>query len=228
LSSSAGAVPGIVTASPASISFGSLGTNASLELKLTAASTETVISVVSNSAAVTVAASSIDATTKLGTYGVTVNRAGLPLGTSFPTLTVTTSTRSFAIQLTIIKLATGTSVVASYGRVALSINNASTSTRIGYANLTPANGKYAWSISGIPAGPIRIMAGTNLNYNGYFCDEGEVCGIFPSTADSVTVTGDMSGLDFAISPSTATSASGLFSIVPLRPASSAEKANNLR
>jgi serine protease len=209
LASGGGSPSGIVVASPASISFGSLSTSATLTLKLTAPSTETVTSVTSNSSAVTIApASGVDAITRLGNYTINVDRSGLPLGTSFPNLTVTTSLRTFNVQLTIVKVANGTSSSASYGRMIVYIADAATGARLGQLNnVTAASGKYAWSISGIPAGNVRIIAGTNLNFDGYFCDLGEVCGIYPDTAASIAVHSNLSGLDFAVAPTGTASAS---------------------
>ncbi|MEC5386249.1 S8 family serine peptidase [Uliginosibacterium sp. H3] len=200
LVSGGGSPSGIVVASPASISFGSLASSATLELKLTAASSEVVTSITSSSPAVSVAASSVNATTKLGTYTVTADRTTLPLGSSYPYLTVTTNQRSFKVQLTIIKVAPGTSPTTNYGRMIVAISNANTGVRLGITNVYAANGKYAWSISGIPASDIRVIAGTNLNYNGYFCDLGEVCAIYPDAAFSIKVNADTSGLDFAVAP----------------------------
>ncbi|MDB5888522.1 MAG: hypothetical protein JWM03_1394, partial [Rhodocyclales bacterium] len=208
-SSSSTAPTGIVIASPASISFGSTATSASLELKTTATTTETVSSIVSSTPAVTIAANSIDATTKLGTYTVSVDRTSLPVGTSFPILTVNTSTRTFTVQLTVIKNAVVTSSQANYGRVLVSIENAGTGTKLGQSNVFASGGKYAWSISGIPAGQIRIIAGTNLDNDGVYCKLGEVCGRYPDPSTSITVGGNLSGMDFPIAPTGTTTTSTL-------------------
>ncbi|MDB5800258.1 MAG: hypothetical protein JWL63_1197 [Rhodocyclales bacterium] len=199
---------GIVVASPASISLGSLSSSATMELKLTAPGTETVSSVVSNSAAVTVTPASIDAITRLGMYTISVDRSLLPLGTSFPTLTITTSTRGFNVQLTVIKAATAGSSTASYGRMVVQVSNATTGAALGQVIVSVTNGKYIWSIAGIPAGQVRLIAGTDLNHDFFFCDFGEVCGVYPDTADSIAVTGSMNGLNFAVAP-TGTTASDL-------------------
>ncbi|HSD36759.1 MAG TPA: S8 family serine peptidase [Rhodocyclaceae bacterium] len=210
LGSGGGSPSGIIVASPASISFGSVGGSATLELKLTAASSEVVTSITSSSPAVSVAANSgVDATTGLGVYTVSVDRTTLPLGSSYPYLTVTTTQRSFKVQLTIIKIAPGTSPTTNYGRMIVAIADAGTGARLGITSVYAANGKYAWSISGIPASDIRVIAGTNLNYNGYFCDLGEVCAIYPEASRSIKVSADTSGLDFAVAPTGITSSVAL-------------------
>jgi serine protease len=208
-SSGATSPEGVVVASPTSISFGSVTASATLELKLTAPGTETVTSITSNSAAVTVTPGAIDPTTKLGSYVVAVNRSLLPSGTSVPTLTVTTSTRTFTVQLAIVKAATALSATASYGRMIVYVADAASGARLAQINVQVSGGRYVWSIPGIPAGQVRIVAGTNLDYDGFFCDLGEVCGIYPETADSITVNQDLSGLDFAVSPTGVTSSSSL-------------------
>jgi serine protease len=210
LGSGGGSPSGIVVASPASISFGSLGSSATLELKLTAASSEVVTSITSSSPAVSVAANNgVNATTGLGAYTVSVDRSTLPLGSSYPYLTVTTSQRSFKIQLTVIKIAPGASSTTNYGRMIVAISDANSGARLGITSVYVANGKYAWSIGSIPASDIRVIAGTNLNYNDYFCDLGEVCAIYPEAGHSIKVNADTGGLNFSVAPTGITSSLAL-------------------
>ena len=86
------APPGVVHELPTSSDVGSFQTSAALELSLTAPGTESVVTVTSDSNVVTVAPVSINGTTPLGTYALTVNRLGLGVGSTFarPTVTLTT------------------------------------------------------------------------------------------------------------------------------------------
>ena len=86
------APPGVVYALPTSIDFGSFQTSAALELSLTALGTESVVTLSNDSNVVTAAPASINATTRRGTYALTVNRPGLGGGSIFarPTVTLTT------------------------------------------------------------------------------------------------------------------------------------------
>ncbi|MFT3735142.1 MAG: S8 family serine peptidase [Rhodocyclaceae bacterium] len=213
-SGSSTAPSGIVVASPAGIDFGSLATNANLKLKLTAASSETVVSLTPSLAAVSVAAASIDPVTKLGDYTVTVDRSSLPVGTSYPVITVLTSTRSFTVQLAITKFSTSTaSTSASFGRLWIVARNASNGAVLKTISVNPAGGKYVWSMSGLPAGDITLLAGTDNNFNGYFCDPGEACGQYPGAGSFISVSSDKTGLDFPVGLTATTGSSGL---IPLR------------
>ena len=192
---------GVVVASPASLSFGANTSSATISLKTTANTSEVVTSITSNSAAISVQPTAgVNAVSKLGNYVLTVDRNKLAVGTSYPTLTVTTSLRSFSVQLAVEKFALGVSQNASFGRVVVRINDAVTSTKIAQLSFYAQSGKYTWSIPGIPAGNVTIVAGTNADGDGYFCERGEACGQFPSQGQVIGVSGNVSGLNFTIVP----------------------------
>jgi serine protease len=201
---------GIIVASPSSINFGSSTTSATLSLQTTASTTETVTSIVSSSTAVSVSASSVNNATGLGTYTVTVSRSLLASGTFYPTLTVTTSARSFVVQLSVTKAASsGTSSSANFGRLFVFVVDATSGNALTFTSVGVNNGKYAWSISGVQAGSVIVAAGSDTNYDGYVCDSGEVCGQYPSLGQVINVKGDVSGIDFVVAPTGISSSSAL-------------------
>ncbi|GAB4061235.1 S8 family serine peptidase [Uliginosibacterium sediminicola] len=201
---------GIIVASPSSINFGSTTSSATLSLQTTASTSETVTSIVSSSTAVSVSATSIDSSTGLGTYTVTVSRSLLATGTFYPTLTVTTSARSFVVQLSVTKAASsGTSSTANFGRLFVFVVDATTGNALTFTSVNVSNGKYAWSISGVQAGSVIVAAGSDANYDGDVCDNGEVCGQYPSLGQVIAVKGDVSGIDFVVAPTGISSSSAL-------------------
>ena len=169
-----------------------------------------VSSIVSNNAAVTISASSnVNTTTRLGDYTINVDRSKLAVGTSYPVLTITTSaSRSFTVQLTVVKLATGSNPAASFGSIWVQASNASTGAVLARQRFNVSAGRYVWSLSGIPAGSISLIASTDLDNDHIYCEQGEACGDYPGSAQSLAVSGNMSGLNFSITPTLSTSTAG--------------------
>jgi serine protease len=196
---------GTVIASPSSIDFGSFQSSAEIELMLTAAGTEKVTGVTSDSAAVTTSSIDADAATGLGRYRVEVDRSKLTEGTSFPKLTVQTTTRQFTVQLTVVKPAAGdTSSRADYGRVYVLLIDDATGDAVKQASVDASNGVYRWQITGVNLSKVRIIAGTDLDNDGYLCQRGEACGAYPLLSNSggstVNLVANRNDLDFQIAP----------------------------
>jgi len=196
---------GTVIASPSSIDFGSFQSSAEIELMLTAAGTEKVTGITSDSAAVTVSPVDADAATGLGRYRVEVDRSKLAAGTSFPKLTVQTSTRQFIVQLAIVKPSAGdTSSRADYGRVYVLLLDDATGEAVKQASVDASNGVYRWQITGVNLSKVRIIAGTDLDNDGYLCQRGEACGAYPLLSDNggstVNLVANRNDIDFQIAP----------------------------
>jgi serine protease len=200
-------VSGVVEAHPSALDFGSAGSLADLTLALTAEGTEKVVSVVSSLAAVKVspkAAGTVDAATGLGVYAVSVDRGALPAGSNFATLAVTTSARRFDVQVSVQKLAAGTSGQrGDVGRVYGVVLDGDTGEWIGQSSAVSAGGRYAWQYQGRLPPRVSIVAGTDIDNDNGICQRGEVCGAYPSLGPSlpvIEVAGNLAHLDFTIAP----------------------------
>jgi len=198
-------IPGTIVSMPSSIDFGAVRTSADLQVVLQGgASAEGVVSIVSTSPAVTVAAQSVDATTRLGTYTVTVDRGTLPLGSTFAKLRVTTTeARQFDVQVTIMKRAVGESSTANFGRVYVLVVDPATGSPIHQVAVDAVNGVYPWRIDGVTATQVQIFAGTDIDNDTLLCQRGEACGGYPQFDVAKTVielTGDRSDLNFDLAP----------------------------
>ena len=198
---------GSVQATPSSIDFGSFQTSATLTLALSAAGTETVSSVTSDNAAVTVTPTAIDNTTRLGTYTVAVNRAALPVGGSFPRLTVTLSpARSFTVQLSVTKPVTGGGTAAGdVGPLYVLLINPDTGSVVRTVLATRSASGYTWASTAWPFAKVQITAGGDLNNDDIICQRGEPCGAFPVLAPGrdltvVTLSGNRSDISFEVAP----------------------------
>ena len=207
--SSTGVTPpapaGAVVASPASLDFGSLQTSAVLSLVYSGSSSEAVTSVVSSSAAMTLKLRSTDSSTRLPTYDVTIDRTKLTATSSYLTITVTLSpSRSFVIPVAVRKPG-GAVRLGGFGPVYVLLTDALTGTVLQQVTATPTATGYSWRATGVAAGTLGIVAGTDLDNDGYICQRGEACGGYPvidSVIDGqgIDVTGHRSDLNFQLAP----------------------------
>ncbi len=219
------AQPGRVSASPSSIDFGSFQTTATLTLALSSAGNESVVSVTSDNAAVTVAPAAIDNTTRLGTYTLTVNRAGLAVGSIFPRLTVTLSpARSFTVQLTVTQPAAGGGgTVGDLGPIYVLLVNPDTGAVVRTVLATRSATGYSWSSSAWALPRVQIAAGGDLNNDDLICQRGEPCGGYPVLAPGrdlsvLELSGNRNDLNFEVAPLSGISPQATGTAVQLRKA----------
>ncbi len=204
---------GRVIASPSSIDFGSFQTTATLELALSAAGTETLSSITSDNSRVTVVATSVNASTRLGSYTVNVNRAGLAAGSIFPRLTVNlTPTRSFTVQLSITQPAAGGSAAAGgdLGPLYVLLIDPANGDVVRSILATRGASGYSWNASGWALPQVQIIAGGDLDNDTLICQRGEACGAFPvlpagRNLTTIALTGNRSDLAIEVAPLAGTS-----------------------
>jgi serine protease len=221
---------GRVVASPSSIDFGSFQTTATLELALSAAGTETVVSVTSDDARVTVSATSVNGITRLGRYTVNVNRAGLAPGSYFPRLTVNLNpARSFTVQLSISQPAAGGSAAAGgdLGPLYVLLINPADGAVVRSILATRGTSGYTWSANGWALPRVQIIAGGDLDNDTLICQRGEACGAFPvlpagRDLTTITLTGNRSDLAIEVAPLAGISPQSLGSQSPVRPRGAGE------
>ncbi|MFO1271817.1 MAG: S8 family serine peptidase [Rubrivivax sp.] len=193
---------GVIEAQPAALDFGSTATTLDFTLRTTADTAEKVTAVSSPSAAVTVAALAVDAATGLGSYRVTVDRTQLADGVATPAITVQTTARTLTVQLTIEKRSTP-AAGGDLGPVYVLVYDADTNDLVGQVTVQASGGRYRWSLAGVKARNVVIVAGSDYDNDGLICSRGEACGAYPvlgAQATPVPVTGDRSDLGFLLAP----------------------------
>lgn len=194
-------IPGAIVASPASLSFGSTLSSARLKLNLTASGSEVVSSITTSSPAITITpASSVNATNKLGDYTISVDRSKLPVGASYPVLTVMTSARSFSVPITVVKLAATSKGTGTAGSILIRATNLATTTSYSQ-RVTPMAGVYTWRLTSMRGGTYVLNASTDLDNDGNYCEPGEGCGDYPGNGQTFIIDSNKAGLDFSMSPS---------------------------
>lgn len=213
--SGAGTAPptpaGQVVAEPGSLDFGSFQSTGRLTLAHNGSSSERVTGVTSSNPAVLTVArtASVDAN-GLGSYDLTVDRSSLPVGTAYLTLTVqlgSSGRGSFQVPVVIAKGAGGFSRARGFGPVYVLLQDPDDeSYTLGtLATFSELLGTYRWSVSGYQRSKVVVIAGTDLDNDGYICQRGEACGGYPLLeavidGQAIAVGSGRTDLNFQVAP----------------------------
>jgi serine protease len=205
-----GSVPAVLTANPASVSFGPNATTKTLELKHAGTSGSNMIAI--NNLTVNTLWLTVTPSVSLP---IVLN----PQDTTVLTLTVDRthpdliSDGIYAAQIVIssdavndpvsvpVSVQVGTSFVggnAGYHYVIL-VDPATLFTRAQVeADYSPATGNYRYAFSGVPAGTYLLLAGTDSDNDFFIGDAGEAFGAYLTVDQptSLNLSGNLSGLDF--------------------------------
>lgn len=197
---------GQVVASPSSLDLGTLQSEATFSLTYSGTSNERVVGTPasSNTTVMTVTPKSIDGN-GLGSYSISINRANLAATTNFLTITVTLSSgRTFLIPIAV-STSGGVARSGGFGPVYLLLTDSATGEVLKQVTATATATGYTWSASGVAAGTLGIIAGTDLDNDGYICQRGEACGGYPVIeavidGQGVEIKGNRSDLNFQVAP----------------------------
>ncbi len=187
--------PAKLVATPNGLNFGTQGTNATLSLVNSGDGSLSVTSVSDNAGWLTVGAAS-DSVTGLGTRTVTVNRAGLAVGTYTATITLVSTANTVTIPV-IMQVSTS-NAVANAGFHYVLLLDPVTGETVYDTQLSANNGVYQFSIPSVVAGSYIVLAGSDFNNDLFICDAGEACGAYPvlNSSSPLQVSGNATGVDF--------------------------------
>ena len=202
------APPDVVRAMPASIDFGSFQTSAALELSLTALGTESVVTLSNDSNVVTVAPVSINATARLGTYALTVNRLGLGGGVDLCAPDRHVDDGPLLCRPAHGDTAARRRIQQRQRRAPLRVAFRPGQQPAGCAAVLVVRGAtgYTWSTTGRPLASFQVGAGADLDGDNRICEHGEPCGALPvlgagsgGGVSMLTLTGSRSDINFHVS-----------------------------
>lgn len=213
---------GVVTASPGALDVGSFQTTATLALQASSATAERVVAVTSNHPAVTAQATAVDGATGLGIWTLGIDRGQFPAaGTYYPKVTVTLSpARSFTVQLTVVKTANGSAATtANFGPVYVLLIDPDTGQTITDVQAVWSAGRYTWRHDGWTRPRLQVLAGGDLDNDGFVCQRGEPCGAYPLLSGNgdpsvLTLTGPRNDLNFELAPLSGISPQSLGAVGP--------------
>jgi serine protease len=131
----------------------------------------------------------------LGTYLASIDRSGLDDGTYSATISITSSAGTSSLPV-VMRVGGPTSSNAGFHYVLLV--DADARVPITEVAVTALNGAYSYAFHDIPPGNYAIVAGSDMDDDGFICDGGEACGSYP-TLDlpaPVALDHDVVGADF--------------------------------
>ncbi|MCZ6882015.1 MAG: S8 family serine peptidase [Gammaproteobacteria bacterium] len=190
---------------PASLNFGLSDISASLSVVNGGSGTLNITSVTVDAAWLTVMPGSVDASTQLGSYQVTVSRSSLAVGTYTASITIESSAGTNTVP--VIMQVAGQDISADLGYLYILMIDADTNEFIEQWDGNTLDGNYNFQFDNVifsSGQRIFIVAGTDLNNDGFICDAGEACGAYISLDQPIDITAidGHSGLDFTSSYST--------------------------
>ena len=147
----------------------------------------------------TVSAKSVGADDGLGSYTVMAERDGLPDGNYEGSITVRTESLQDLVIPVLLRVAPSELAVDTVGRIYVLLVDADGET-VATRGVDPENGVYSYRFDEVAAGEYHIVAGTDMNDDGFICDAGEACGSFPtlSLLERVRIDQNRDGLDFSV------------------------------
>lgn len=204
-SAASGVASAALNATPGRVDFGASLTTSTIDLTKLGSGSLSVTGVGSDESWLTVTPGTVDGN-RLGSYTVSISRAGLSAGSYSATVTVTTNTGTTLRVPVTMQVGTGP-VQANSGRYWVLLLDGN-SEMVQQVAINGTNGKYAYRFDGVAAGTYYVFAGTDSDWDDFICDDGEVCGAYPTlgTPTTLQISGSRQGLDFTAglvsSPST--------------------------
>jgi serine protease len=188
-----------VSVSPASLNFGTSGTSVSLSAVNGSTGSLSILSVTVDEAWLSIVTSSVDADSQLGSYQVTVDRSGLADGVFTANITIVSSVNTVTVPVIMQVVSQNLSPDVGYQYIIL--YDADTGGFIQQQDGNALNGEYDFqfnNVSFLDGQRLYIIAGTDMDNDGFICDNGEACGAYLSLDQlkAITATDAHTNLDF--------------------------------
>lgn len=134
----------------------------------------------------------------LGRYRISVNRENLPAGIYVGKVTIRTSVNEVTIYLRMSVSLSG--VQQSPGLQYVILVDEMTGETVASTQARESNGALSYSFNAIPRGRYYIAAGTDADNDFLICDDGEICGAYPSRERVIVIDldRDYHDIDFSI------------------------------
>ncbi|TVP84576.1 MAG: peptidase S8 and S53, subtilisin, kexin, sedolisin [Thioalkalivibrio sp.] len=135
----------------------------------------------------------------LGSYSVMADRDGLSDGTYEGSIRVRAESHDDLVIAVLLRVGAPDLAVDTVGRIYVLLLDADGGT-VAAQGVDLDEGVYSYRFDDVPPGEYRIVAGTDMNNDGFICAAGEACGAFPTLSlfERVSIDGDRSGLDFSV------------------------------
>lgn len=176
-----GGMAAALVASQAALNFGVTRAAMSLTVQNGGTGTLAGVTAAANQTWVNVAPAAVDAN-GLGTYTVSVNVTGLQPGLYSARITFSSTTPGVVPAQVAVTIEVGgaASGAGSAGVLYMILIDVATLVEVPGQVVMAPQPPYAYSFSGVAPGRYYVVAGTDLNSDGFICDAGEACGAYPS------------------------------------------------
>lgn len=187
--------PPTLGVNPRSINLGTNRQQTSLIVANTGAGNISISSVSENASWLTISQDS-QSSSGLGSYRVNVDRAGLEEGVYQENITFISDHNTVVIPVTM-QVSTQ-QFSGDLGLIYAVLFDAETLEGVDQVSGLVQSGQYPFSFSDVAVGQYTLIVGTDMDNDGFICDDGEACGGYPTLSQVVelAVSGDRSGLDF--------------------------------
>jgi serine protease len=193
-----GGTTGAVIANPSRADFGVGLTSIEVELIGLGSNPPRVVNFSATAPWLTVTAASVDSN-GFGTYTFTVDRSGLAEATYTTEVLFNLSDGAQQGVPASMLVTTAGVTVGDTGHLFILLLQADTFTVVDLVDQDPINGGYTYTFVETPPGAYVIVAGTDLDNDGFICGIGETCGGYPNfneLAEVMVSVDDIAGLDF--------------------------------
>jgi len=199
LLASGGLLPAVLNISPSALNFGTTLTDLTLTTSNGGDSPLQITAVTETAPWLTVLENSVDPVSKLGTYGVTVDRTGLNEAYYATTISFVTDTAgTIEVPVTMqVRSAGAADYDAGFHYILLI--DPDTNNTLHVLNTASMAGIYRFNFTNIAAGDYYVVAGTDSDNDNYICGPGEACGGYPTLDQLAPVTvnnENIIGIDF--------------------------------
>jgi serine protease len=196
-------LPPVLAPDPSQLAFGYDTAELTLTLSNAGDQALTVDSVTAPASWLTATATSGVGSEGLGDYRISVDRSGLSAGPYAAAVEIADSTgRLTEVAVSMSVLDSGGAPAGRVGKRYVVVVESSTGAPVATALVAPESGSYPFSLQA-GQGSFHLVAGTDMDNDGYICDAGEACGAYPTLAEAqpLVLEGgatDRSGMDFNV------------------------------
>ena len=205
VSTSVPVIPPTLSVTPARLDFGDIGTQAEVVVGNAGTGQLSITGTSTAASQIAIAPVVVDSN-GLGRYVIKVSRAGLTPGSyaGWVDFASTAGTQRVSVYLQV-ALAP---VVPNAGYGYLLLLDPATFDTVDSVEGPTLGQRVPFELSSVPSGSYYVISGTDLDNDGYICDDAEACGAYPVSArwEQVRAVGTVTGIDFSVGFDTSLSA----------------------
>jgi serine protease len=189
-------LPASLTLTPSALNFGDVGTLAQVVAANGGTDSLVVSGTTTSDTWLRVEADDVDAN-GLGRYVISVARAGLPAGSYSGWVEFASSAGAKRVSV-LMQVASSVGTPDAGWQYVLLVDPLGGDT-LEQVEVRAIEASAPYRFDSIAAGDYVVVAGTDMNNDGFVCDDGEACGAYPveSSPSIVSVAGERLGIDFS-------------------------------